>query len=82
MPGLDLRDWFGVYITGAPTPEVLARVAPLVLAATASPAYIAALATASLDAASSPPQELDRRARADFERWGPIVTASGFVADV
>jgi tripartite-type tricarboxylate transporter receptor subunit TctC len=82
VPGLELRDWFGVYIAGAASSEVLARVAPVVRAALASPAYAQALATNSLEAASSTPQELDRLARADLERWGPIVKASGFVADV
>jgi tripartite-type tricarboxylate transporter receptor subunit TctC len=43
---------------------------------------VQALAVASLDAASSSPQDLDKLARADFERWAPIVKASGFVADV
>ena len=82
VPGLDMRDWTGVYIAGAPSAEVLARVAALVRAAASAPAYVQALATSSLEAASSTPQELDRLARADFERWGPIVKASGFVADV
>ena len=82
VPGLDVRDWFGVYIAGTPSAEVVARVAPLVRAATASPAYVSALAVASLDAASCTPQELERLARADFDRWAPIVKASGFVADV
>jgi tripartite-type tricarboxylate transporter receptor subunit TctC len=82
VPGLEVRDWFAVYIAGQATPEVLARAAPLVRAATASPAYVQALAVASLDAASCSPQELDKLARADFERWAPIVKASGFVADV
>jgi tripartite-type tricarboxylate transporter receptor subunit TctC len=57
-------------------------VAPLVRAACASTPYAQALATSSLDAASCTPQELERLARADFERWAPIVKASGFVADV
>ena len=82
MAGLEMRDWIGVYIAGSPPPEVLARVVPLLRAATASPAYVQALANSSLEAASAGPQELDKLARADFERWGPIVKASGFVADV
>jgi tripartite-type tricarboxylate transporter receptor subunit TctC len=82
VPGLDVRDWFGVYIVGTPAPDVLARVAPLVRAATASAAYVHALGVASLDAASSTPAELDRLAKTDYERWAPIVKASGFVADV
>jgi len=80
VPGLEMRDWFGVYIAGTPLPGVMARVAPLVRAALSSGAYVEALAASGLEAASSSPQELDSRARADLARWGPVVKASGFVA--
>lgn len=82
VPGLEVRDWFGVYIAGAPAPEVVAKVAPLVRAAVNSPTYLEAMNTASLEAASSTSQDLDKLARADHARWAPIVKASGFVADV
>lgn len=82
VAGLEVRDWTGVFIAGSPTPEVAARVAALVRAATSAPAYVQALATSSLEAASSTPQELGKLVRDDFERWGPLVKASGFVADV
>lgn len=82
IPGMDLSDWTGVYIAGNPAPEVVARVSALLATVTSSAQYAQALAVSSLEAASSTPQELDRLARADFERWGPIVRASGFVADV
>lgn len=82
VPGLDLRDWFAVYIGGAAAPEVQARVATLVRNVAASDAFVQALAAASLEARSSSSVELDQLARADHARWGPIVKASGFVADV
>ena len=82
VAGLELRDWFGVYIAGTPAADVVARVAPIVRSALASPAYVQALALSSLEAASSTPAELDKMARLDLDRWAPIVKASGFVADV
>lgn len=82
IAGLELSDWTGVYVAGTPSAEVMARIAPLVAAVTASASFAQALAASSLEAASSTPEELDRMARADFEKWGPIVRASGFVADV
>ena len=81
VKGLDLRDWFGVYIAGKPSADVAAKVAPLVAAAMSSPEMAQQLAVASLEAASSTPQELDRMARSDFERWAPIIKASGFQAE-
>lgn len=82
VPGLEMRDWFGIYIAGTPAADVLARVAPIVRAAIASPAYAQGLATAGIEAAGSSPQDLDKLARADLDRWGPIVKASGFVSEV
>jgi tripartite-type tricarboxylate transporter receptor subunit TctC len=82
VPGLDVRDWFGVYIAGQAAPEVAQRIGAIVRAALGSPAYAQALAVAGLEAASSTAAQLDQLARADQERWGPIVKASGFVADV
>lgn len=81
VPGLDMRDWFGVYIPGRAAPQVLARVAPLVAAAIGSPEMQQALAAAGVEARNSTPQELDRMGRADLERWGPIIRASGFVPE-
>lgn len=82
LPGLEMRDWFGIYIAGTPGAEVTARVAALVRAAASSPGYVQALETSGIEAGSSTPQELDRLARVDLDRWAPIVKASGFVADV
>ncbi len=82
VAGLDMRDWFGVYIAGAASADVTARVVPLVRAALVSAPYIQGVATLGIEATSSTPQEMDQLARADYERWGAIVKASGFTADV
>ena len=82
VAGLDMRDWFALYIVGTPPADVLAKINPLVQAALGSAQYAQALATLGIEAASSTPQEADRLFRADYERWGRIVKASGFVADV
>lgn len=82
VSGLELRDWFGVYIAGAANADVTARVLPLIRAALASPTYIQGVATLGIEATSSTPQEMDQMARVDYERWGAIVKASGFSADV
>lgn len=82
VPGLEFRDWMAVFIVGAASPEVQARTGALVRAAAGSPAYAQALSVVGLDAAASAPQELERLIRADYDLWGPIVKATGFVADV
>jgi tripartite-type tricarboxylate transporter receptor subunit TctC len=68
-------------VAGHPAPEIAARLAQLVQQATSAPDYVQGLAAVGLEAASSTPQELNRMAHADFDRWAPIVKASGFVAD-
>ena len=82
VSGLDMRDWFGVYIVGAASAEVTAKLVPLVRAALTSAAYVQGVTAMGIEATSSTPQEMERLFRADYERWGAIVKASGFVADV
>jgi tripartite-type tricarboxylate transporter receptor subunit TctC len=82
VQGLEMSDWFGVYIAGQPTPVLARDTAALVQRALRSPAYVSGLRAAFLEAASSSPQELDQLAKADHARWGPLVKATGFVADV
>ena len=82
VSGLDLRDWFGIYIAGNASAEVTATVLPLIRTALSSTAYVQGVATLGIEAASSTPQEMDQLARSDYERWGAIVKASGFSADI
>ncbi len=81
IAGLAQRDWFGVYVAGTPSPEVMSKVSTTVRAALASPEYSRALAVGGIEAASSTSQELDKLGRVDLDMWGPIVKASGFSAD-
>ena len=82
VSGLDMRDWFGLFVAGSASPEVAAKTIALVRPVLASPQYAQSLAVLGIEAASSTPQEVDRMVRADYARWGEIVKASGFVADV
>ncbi len=81
VKGLEHRDWFGVYIAGQPKAQVLADVGPIVRDALRSREYVLALNTAGIEAASGSAQDLDKLARTDLERWGPLVKATGFQAD-
>lgn len=82
VAGLDVRDWFGVYIAGSASADVKAKMLPLIRTALASSAYVQGVATLGIEAASSTPQEMDQLFRTDYVRWGAIVRASGFSADV
>jgi tripartite-type tricarboxylate transporter receptor subunit TctC len=79
--GLEHRDWFGIYIAGQPTANVAAHTGGIVRDALRSRDYVLALNTAGIEAAHGSSQDLEQLARADLERWGPIVRAAGFQAD-
>ena len=81
IKGLERDDWFGLYIVGQPAQEVVQRLSALTRQAQTGEAYQKALRDSFLEPAWSTPQELDQRGRADLEHWGPIIKASGFVAD-
>lgn len=82
VKGLDMRDWFGVFIVGKPTPAVAAKTGASVREALGTPQYARALVTAGIEPTSSTPQEVDQLVRDDHKRWGAIVKASGFTAEV
>ena len=82
VTGLETKDWIGLFIAGAASPEVLARTVAAVRTVLTSPQYAQSLVALGIEAASSTPQEVDKMVRADYIRWGDIVKASGFVADV
>lgn len=81
ITGLEQPDWFGVYMGGKPSSTVLSHVSAQVRAALASPQYVQAIAESGWEPVSSSPTELDRQARIDLERWGPLVRATGFQTD-
>jgi tripartite-type tricarboxylate transporter receptor subunit TctC len=82
VPGLELRDWLGVFIVGKPAPAVVARATALVREALVSPGYVRGVNALNIEPTTSTAQEVDRLVQDDYRRWGAIVKASGFVADV
>ena len=81
VSGLERDDWFGVYIAGKPSNQVITDTSNVVRQALTSPQYQKSLRDAYLAPAWSSPKELDQRGRDDYNHWGPLVAASGFVAD-
>jgi tripartite-type tricarboxylate transporter receptor subunit TctC len=78
---LTAEEWFGFYAPkGAPTATVNAANAAIA-AALQDKSVIDGLAVVGLLAKSSTPAEMDRSARAELERWGPLVKRVGFTAE-
>ena len=82
VTGLETKDWLGLFIAGTASPEVIARTVAAVRPVLTSPQYAQSLVALGIEAASSTAQEVDKMVRADYDRWGVIVKASGFLADV
>jgi tripartite-type tricarboxylate transporter receptor subunit TctC len=70
--------WYGVYAPGKTPPEVTARLNKAVVAAVQTPEIGTRMLALGLRLTGSSSAELARIQRADFERWGPAVKASGF----
>lgn len=81
IPGLEDREWYGMYIGGKPSAAVVNRVGGLVREVTQSREYVLTLNNMGFEAASSTPQELDRLAREGLKKWEPLVKATGFQGD-
>lgn len=74
-------EWFGFFLPGKATPDVVGRVNAALRVSLAERETIEGLETMGLEAKSSSPAELAAMLKADFEKWGPLVKAVGFTVD-
>ena len=72
------QGWYGLYAPAKTAPEVVARLNKAVVDGLAKPDVRERIAKLSLEAIPSSPAGLAARQKADLERWGPVVKASGF----
>jgi tripartite-type tricarboxylate transporter receptor subunit TctC len=78
---LVFNEWFGVFLPGKASADLVARANAAVKAALASSDVIDGLAAMGLEAKSSTPAELAAMLRADTLRWAPIIKTIGFSAE-
>ena len=76
-----VQEWLGWFLPARTPMETVQRLNALVREGLQSPEYIAALAANGLQPVSQSPEEFARMVRSDFQRWTPIVKASGFSAE-
>jgi tripartite-type tricarboxylate transporter receptor subunit TctC len=77
-PTLQFAEWFGIFVparTPSGTVETLSSVLRTGLQAKD---MLAGLAAQSVDVGGLSPADFARQIKTDFDRWGPIVKASGF----
>ncbi|HVO89132.1 MAG TPA: tripartite tricarboxylate transporter substrate-binding protein, partial [Casimicrobiaceae bacterium] len=73
--------WFGVFAPAATPKVVVDRLSAAIAKAAQSPDVAAKLAALNMEAVGSTPEEFATVVRNDWNKWGPIVKASGFTAD-
>ena len=81
--GIDIvgSGWYGVFAPARTPPALVARLNAALTAALREPELRARVAGFGLQPTGTSPEELAAIQRADADKWGPIVKASGFVAD-
>lgn len=75
------NDWFGLFVPAKTPAARIQRLNEVLKTALASPGVQKTLESKALIAQWSTPAELGERMKADIQRWGPIVKATGFSAD-
>ena len=70
--------WFGVYAPRGTPADVVATLNKAIVAAIRKPDISARMVKLGLRPTGTSAAELARIQKADFERWGPVVKASGF----
>lgn len=78
---MTFSEWFGFFLPGKATAEVVNRVNAALRVSLAERETIEGLELMGLEAKSSTPAELAAMLKADFEKWGPLVKAVGFTVD-
>ena len=78
FPALEYAEWFGVLVPARTPPGTVEALSSVLRTALQTKEIQAGLANQSVDAAGHTPADFARLIKADTDRWGPIVKASGF----
>jgi tripartite-type tricarboxylate transporter receptor subunit TctC len=77
-PALEFAEWFGIFVPARTPNGTVEMLSGVLRAALQTREVQAGLANQSVDVGGLAPADFARQIKADFERWGPIVQASGF----
>lgn len=80
-PALEAKEWFGVFVPANTPDETVNRLNAAIRAVVNRDVFKTALAKLSVDPAGETPKEFAQLVKSDFDRWGPIVQASGFTSE-
>ena len=77
-PALEYSEWFGIFVPARTPGGTVETLSSVVRAALQTKEVQAGLANQSVDVGGLTPADFARQIKANSDRWGPIVKASGF----
>jgi len=80
-PTVEATGWFGLFAAARTPAEIINRYNDIVIQATRTPATRERLRALDLETREMSPAEIAATLKAEYDRWGPVVKASGFSAD-
>ena len=81
VPGYDTEGWWGLLGPAKLPPDVLAKLSHDFAAAVNTAVVKERLAKLGATPIGSSPAEFDAKIHADYDKWGPIITAAGIKAE-
>jgi tripartite-type tricarboxylate transporter receptor subunit TctC len=78
---VEANGWFGLFAAAGTAPEIVARYNSIVIQAIRTAATRERLRALDLEIREMTPAEIAASLKAEYDRWAPIVKASGFSAD-
>ena len=77
-PALEANEWFGVFVPANTPSATVSRLNVAIRTVVNTSAFKTALAKLAVNPVGETPKEFVQMIKSDFDRWGPIVKASGF----
>ena len=81
VPGYDTEVWWGLLGPGGMAPDLVAKLSQDFVAALNTDAVRQRLTRLGATPIGSTPEALDAKIHADYDKWGPIITAGGITAE-
>jgi tripartite-type tricarboxylate transporter receptor subunit TctC len=78
FPTLEFSEWFGIFVPARTPSGTVETLSSVLRTALQTREIQAGLANQSVDPGGLMPTDFARQVKADFDRWAPIVKASGF----
>jgi tripartite-type tricarboxylate transporter receptor subunit TctC len=81
VPGYDTEVWWGLLGPGGMAPDLVAKISQDFVAALNTDAVKQRLTRLGATPIGSTPKAFDAKIHADYDKWGPIITAGGITAE-